>query len=454
MNARHQSADTSSTLVARGGVWISGAAGAFLYFISDDRPVMVMGLSIVLISVVFESIRSEAVALAVIFICSGMAGAKFHLHGLVILPEHVALVVVTAGILYRSLKSPVDKISASISNFSIPTFLLIAWILLALVTSVGVSPDQVQSLRLVGWLTVSASAMPVVCLLRLNRHQVAIVLSACTLVYAAVSTTGWLLSQVNGSISVFTERDYSTGFLRAQGLMPEPNLAASYIVLSCAIIAPMASEVPKVLSISTLAISSTLVFLTFTRTAWLLMAFVIAVFLWRLRSPVTIAASGLVAIIGALVWPRMAPTLGFDRSFSQIFSTRANALVSLDSGTGLSRSITAQTAWAEISQTGWIFGRGLNSYPQTHFNYLASDGRDYLSLWWLQLVYDTGIPGFLIFSGAILSFLFCIGALGLPFVICLVIAATATNPFWFGYPWLLAGALVRIKMAASEARGA
>src|SRR5581483_4826183 len=116
--------------------------------------------------------------------------------------------------------------------------------------------------------------------------------------------------------------------------------------------------------------------------------------------------------------------------------------------TGAYRLNTATTALTDLHQAGWhsLVGLGTNSYGQRHVD-LTIPGHPpgYLSILPLVVVYDTGV------IGAVLAVAFAVGVLRrgrygpgthAGILAALLVAATATNPMWFAYVWIVIALLL------------
>lgn len=117
------------------------------------------------------------------------------------------------------------------------------------------------------------------------------------------------------------------------------------------------------------------------------------------------------------------------------------------SSTGAARVRNWGTAWQEITRSrSYLFGLGTNSYGQRHSSRTLRGEPDYLGNLGLTLLYDSGVVGAALFLAAMGGLV--LRPKSLParvtdgtFVAALLVVGTATNPIWFGFPWVIAAAM-------------
>lgn len=179
------------------------------------------------------------------------------------------------------------------------------------------------------------------------------------------------------------------------------------------------------------------VILAGTRSAWLAMIIVLAVFLIR-RFAANMFAHILVLISVAvilIVWP----IVKHQSSDPTSLSWRLMNILDLESGTGAYRVDIWTTALEDIDsfQRGLI-GTGMNSYSQYHPIDATGVYESYLSNVWLATYYDSGWIGLAFFSFMLLAILIYSSRKFSTLLVmgALMICATATNSIWFLYPWI------------------
>jgi hypothetical protein len=128
-------------------------------------------------------------------------------------------------------------------------------------------------------------------------------------------------------------------------------------------------------------------------------------------------------------------------------------LTDRSAGTGQYRLASYRYALDELRGLDHLIGFGTNSFP------LRVDMRERLTLGeipifqsnlFLQLLYDTGVLGVLLFAGAMRSLFRRLPADLRPMAIAVAVAysllAVFTSPLWFGFTWVLMGVLLGVQL--------
>jgi hypothetical protein len=177
-----------------------------------------------------------------------------------------------------------------------------------------------------------------------------------------------------------------------------------------------------------------------TRAAWLALALLAVVFVWRTwsRSQLLVPVGATVLIFGGLYVALVAAPTALIAPKDSL-QWRLLHLFDTKSGTGAYRANIYQTAIADIdTPMRWLFGSGMNSFSQYHEIDSTGTGAPYLSSVWYATLYDVGLVGLLLFlvllTGLVLR---CrVRSDGLVLIAVLLICASATNLFWLSYPWV------------------
>jgi len=184
------------------------------------------------------------------------------------------------------------------------------------------------------------------------------------------------------------------------------------------------------------------VILAGTRAAWIALAVLIAVVGLESSSRSLKWIWGLAAgVVGLLV---LLPSLSQTIEDKNSLAWRLGNLLSTDEGTGAYRAGIYETALSDIDTIGRaIAGSGMNSFSQFHLLDPTGVSASYLSSIWIAVYYDTGIIGFILFFGLLVSIVISRKNLrdGVIVLTVLLICASATNLVWFQYPWIYLGLL-------------
>jgi hypothetical protein len=412
-------------------------------------------LSLAGIAVVIFGLVSPRVAWTAFLFSMCVSGLEMRLFGFTVLLEHIAIlplfVHVVRAVLRR--RQDVTRIgftqSRSMPYALVAAVALVFWVVVNLVTSLSLSPDSAQSLKLLAWVSLNIIAailtykleVPIADLVR----DLVVVLGASTFACLTI----WALSSSTGVPNAFVERDYASALFRLQGLMLEPNLVAAFLLLGACVAVRFQAVLPRALLLAYLAIATVGIFLTFTRASSVLICVVLVAYFWphmkvALRVFVLIVAATIaVAFLGSSSGSSATgPPLD---SVSAVLAERASSVLDFGNGTGAIRVYSARIAMDDIARDGVVVGHGFNVFPQRHeSNLLGYDGELYLGLLWLVIFYDGGLIGACFFLMAFFASWKMAGIRsGFLFFVGFAVVASTTNPIWYAFAWVFAAVLMR-----------
>ncbi|GAA4187243.1 hypothetical protein GCM10022288_11950 [Gryllotalpicola kribbensis] len=427
---------------------VVGAVAGGLPQTAELVLVVAFGLVLVAVCLVYEEIAWAALVLAL-----SANGIKFQLGGLTMLPEHLAIILAAVHLVLNARATKVRPLSVGKAVLA-GAALIVLWWVLSFGISLAAALQPEQSVRLLTWVLANIVAAVLVCLLRTPTVALVRVGVTVATVAAVIDLVGWLASSKAGALSVFTERDYASNQFRLQGLGSEPNVAAAFFVIWLCVAYAASKRIPAPLIWTYLVLSGVCVYLTYTRIAWLMFAFVaLGLALRMLRGSrffLVFAVLGVAVAVALVAYVlSLSSTSG---SGAAAFLARLDSLQNLDSGTGALRLSTANVAVADLNTLhGWFSGFGYNAFPQHHDTGVTSYATPYLALLWLALFYDSGFVGAVPF---ILGYLLLWGgtarARSTWFFLVFALASTTTNIIWFAFPWV-AGALL-VRLSSKEAQ--
>lgn len=437
--------DRRSASIAIALVISSVVVLGLLYIVAESASVGIASVGVVLlalavVTVLASAMKYEHAAGILLLFCLGLSGLKLDVGPVSVLPEHLAIAVLTLHLIRSKLNSKAVQSSSTLLSAA---FLLTAWFAIAITTSIVAAPLPAQSLKLCMWLAIGFYGLILVYKSDRSAESWARDSAGVAIAYASICIVGWITEQIAGSASLFAERDYNNGFIRAKGLMLEPNILASFLLMSLCVSLAFASKIKPSMLVMQFATSGFLIFVSLTRVSWPIYALLATIFYLRHASFRTWYFTAVSAVTAVFVFPRVGPTLGLGSEFVDTLQQRFTDLFDTSSGTGRSRSYSADNALEIIRNTGWWIGRGVNAYPQTEINETASNGQDYLSFWWLALIYDTGLIGALLFVGALVLVALRLGRRGILITLTIVLVSITTNPLWYAYPWVLLGIVLK-----------
>lgn len=379
----------------------------------------------------------------VVYVASTTAsGQSLTLGPVTILPEHVVLVVV--GI--RALGQRSERSGRSTRRLKLGqlAFLLTLWSVLNLAVSIIMAPEPEQSLRLLIWTFTN-----IVALAFLFRWQMPVLtmvrdgLGTLVVLYA-VYLVQWAQANATGTQNLTVDVDYASDAFRAKGLMLEPNLLAALALLWLAVAYAYRRELSVQMLFLSVAVLGAGILATYTRVSMVGFAIVGTLLIWemtqrRQKGSANVRMFIWVAALGLIVWQLATPaypaSTGEADGILSALTVRIANLLQFSTGTAAFRLDAVSVALTEIFRGEWL-GHGYNSFPQTHFNPFTSDGRSYIGVLWVALLYDGGIFGLLIFLAMFALAWRAAPAGSWPFFLCFVLVSTATNPIWYAFPWL------------------
>jgi hypothetical protein len=366
-------------------------------------------------------------------------GATVTALGLVLQPELIAFPFLCLAI-YRERTRAAQKYN---DRGPVPLGLLstalILWLVVNLCSSLLVAPAPASSLRILALMSVSVATFFV--LVQLPRSRVAAYVRAGAIlmaVVALVTIAAWLTAQVTAASNPLVVKNYGESVFRTKWLMIEPNLLASLLVLWLAVVVVYKRAFKSGLLLVTMSLLAACAFLSFTRAAWVgLIVLALVLLLSGRTAPIKILLAGVVGVVVVGYFGSDLLTSG--QGLGQTFSDRVTGIVDLKSGTGAYRARAWLEALNDVRSLGHIFGGlGTNSFSQRHGAVDSTTGQAYLGNFWIVLLYDSGLAGVvaIVVAGAVVlrrTFRWITS----PFYVSLFLAAFATNPMWFGYPWAL-----------------
>jgi hypothetical protein len=367
------------------------------------------------------------------------SGSTISVLGLALQPEVIAFPLLCIAV-YRERRGATDRSSGDRPvALALMGVALLLWLVVNLCSSLLVAPVPASSLRILALMSVSVATFFV--LIRLPADRVAsYVRAGVTLMafVAIVSIGAWLAAQATGSGNAFVVKNYGESVFRTKWLMIEPNLLASLLVLwlTVAVVFRRSFKTGGLVVISGLL--GVCAFLSFTRAAWVgLIVLALVLLVSGRRAPLQVLLAGVAGLV--LVGYFGADLLNSGQGFGQTFSDRVTGIIDLKSGTGAYRTRAWKVALSDVQSYGHFFGGlGTNSFSQRHGAVDSTTGQAYLGNFWIVLLYDSGLAGVVAFAVAAIVMIWrTLRWTTIPFFVSLFLAAFATNPMWFGYPWAL-----------------
>lgn len=384
-------------------------------------------------------------AIAIAFALVLVPALRFGFAGITLLPEHASILIL--GLVWLRRKGTVYQIRQRVDPtvVTILAFLVLWWLFTA-ASSIFVAPSPVQSMRLQAWVFANIVLACLVFALRDTLATIINTMIGLVVVYMLISLAGWVLAQSTGSLNLLVERDYASAAYRINGFFDEPNLYAGFLTLFTCILVAWRSSIDPRLAWVYLVIGSVSTYLTFTRTAWITWTVVgIALGSWMLRSN---WAATTFLVIGGVAVLLMAVTSDSEASggtpLIEATSRRLGELLNVATGTGMTRVLTIESAFVDLSQRdAWLSGFGFNSYGQMHDSGVTSYAAAYLPTLWVALIYDGGWLGASFFiMAAVLAWAYTRRMGGSLFFLSFALLTSATNNIWFGFPWVLGAILI------------
>lgn len=378
----------------------------------------------------------------VAFVASlSISGMGINIGGQKVLPEHLMLAVLVIYLVFTP--RPTGQSGKARPVMLVAFISVTAWFASSALVSIVVPPDPGQSIRLLAWMATNLVAFVCVYLVRLPTAVMVsdAIVTCCVL--AGCYSLAWVGATISGARSNFVSLDYASSNFRAQGLMLEPNLLASFFVLAGAVAFVYRRHLSPALIVCSLSLFGVIIALTFTRVAWLIFAVLVIAFYVaqtknRLRTTGIVLSVSVAAMI--ILTTGLVP---LDNALGSTFQNRLENLFQFDGGTGRFRLQSADLAIADILRSGFPGGHGFNAFPQHYESGITSDGRLYLGILWLVIFYDGGFIAAFFFLTAFFSVWWAAPRGAWIFFLGFAVAASTTNPLWYAFPWAFAALLAR-----------
>lgn len=379
--------------------------------------------------------------------------------------EHFTLILLAVACVLHARSAVLRRMP---SRTELAAFAFVVW---CAVSSLINSPQPGKSLTIVGWYLMDVLILWLLVGLieagdisweGLARNGIRVAAAAGWL-----ASVLWLLALARGN-HVGVQYDYATGNIAAAGVSYEGNILGSQSVLWLGMAITYArrsgERIPMIVLLGLLAGLAT----SLARAAWLGGAVMAAVVFLvagsksrryrdrrrhRRRTASAVRAFATTMAISAFL---VAMAAGGGAVIS-----KGLVLFQLHETTGAYRLKSVVSATADIRAAGFksAIGLGTNSFGQRHDEPSQPGKPGYLGILPLVIIYDTGIPG------AILATAFAIGVLRrgrygpgthAGILAGLAVAATATNPMWFAFVWVVIALLLTAidpppRRASSEA---
>lgn len=387
-----------------------------------------------------------SVLVAALVVSCQLTGGRFEFGPYRFLPEHVVLLMFLGAVLLRVPRLLLRPAAAY-------EMLFLAWILWNGTVSVFYSPEPAESLAIVAWMGLAWLMLWCVRSYFLaepeHRGRILDIGAQAAALLGAAAFAMWASALAFGT-GFGVQPDYVTGSIASKGFAFEANFLGSQEMFWLYLVIRRKLLGERHLSPWQIAGMVLGLVCSMTRAVWLAVGVVLvgALAARRLttmvlpdgpgrphrRSLGQVAAgglclSGLVVMLGTPAAQKFRATLDFD------------------SVTGQSRVVAWKTAWQDLEQSGSFHtGLGANSFAQRHPSPTIRGEPDYLGNLPLSILYDGGLIGVLLFSGAILCLIARGGnargwLLNIIFVLALMIVGAATNPIWMGFVWVTIAAI-------------
>ena len=398
---------------------------------------VVLPLVMTLALLVIVAFRHPNVAWGLYFLSISATGFVFEVGPAKVRAEMLALPLLIICLVNLRAKSRSRNLASGLS--SLGYLLAAAYFLWAAITTLLNAPTPAPSLWILLQIMTGFTAF---LWLRIDDDQKMRMVQIGSLVLgavAALSVLSWLGRSFAGlppSLSIGVAADG-----RLIGFSFETNIFASQCVGWLAVASRWWGSLPRTVRFLNLVLGVAVI-LAGTRAAWIALAVLIAVVGLESSSRSLKWIWGLAAgVVGLLV---LLPSLSQTIEDKNSLAWRLGNLLSTDEGTGAYRAGIYETALSDIDTIGRaIAGSGMNSFSQFHLLDPTGVSASYLSSIWIAVYYDTGIIGFILFFGLLVSIVISRKNLrdGVIVLTVLLICASATNLVWFQYPWIYLGLL-------------
>ncbi len=377
-----------------------------------------------------------------------VSGLGLQLSGAVLQPEMLSLPLLLLAMRHRG-----SEASAGGGRHVRGQVLL--WVGIALwlgsnvISSAVIAPEPAKSLRIVGLILCSLIAFGLV--RQLGRETALRYLSSAVAfltLYGVIILIAWVSAQVTRTDNSLVVLNYGESVYRTQGLMIEPNLLASLLVLFMCVMFVFRAELNRALLSLAFPVMGLAAFLSFTRAAWVGMAILLIVWVLSGRRALlktmvfVLSGAFLVGALGALV-------SSAGQLLGSTFSDRLTGLFDFGSGTGAYRASAWKLAMNDYLQLGHpLIGLGTNSFSQRHSAQDSSTGEAYLGNFWIVLLHDSGLIGTVGFLLIAIYLAVRVHRLAVvPLYATLAVTALATSPMWFAFPWVALALVLTIHTA-------
>lgn len=347
--------------------------------------------------------------------------AGFHVR-----PEHVASLGLLVGVLLKGEASGLGR-----ALFSRPASYLGLFVAYGTVISALFAPHFRDSVAILAWLLLDWLLLGALLTLKIDSRAVGRWLSlgvVCSSIYALAA---WANAMVRGGVAG-VQRSQESAVPAAFAFSSEANILAGLLTL-CAL-ALFYWHGSRRLIVVTFALAA----IPVTQTRAAMLAVVVALptlFLVAANHAVRRRIAGVVAVAVAVAFTLTATGAPFVGGLFAKFGALETSSTNI-----AYRTRVGGIAIDDLdSYQSWIFGLGVNSFGQRHFD-PSRPGQHvaaYLSNLPLQILYDTGIVG----VATVVSLLvYCLrvtkSRLALPMVLAYLVLSSATSPFWFAFTWL------------------
>lgn len=411
-----------------------------LLTLSADAQIRALVLLTAVAVAMFYASTSSRACWIIYVAATTASGQSVSFESVTLLPEHLVLVLLGVRLLAERQRRSSAK-TWPIRNMAV---VLTSWLILNFAVSLLLAPSPSQSVRLLLWTSANILALTlIVCwnvsLLNLVRDGLWTIVALYG-TYVAL----WLQANFTGVMGPTVDVDYATTAFRAKGLMLEPNLFAALALLWLSVAYIFRRSLSTTLILLAVCILGGGIIATYTRASMIGFAVVATMLIGHLarggRDSAKVRTILWLVAVAAIVWLILtppSPDSGPDDAggIATALGGRLAAILDFGSGTAAYRLNSVSVAWSEISGGDWM-GHGYNSFPQTHFDALASDGRSYIGVLWVVLLYDGGVFGLVLFLTLMVMAWRVTPAGSWVLFFSFVIVSTATNPIWYAFPWI------------------
>jgi hypothetical protein len=415
------------------------------------RPVVGLVLAGVVLLFALVAYASLEFSVGLLVVASFVTRARLNLLGFGFRAEHFAMVFLLLACVLHARRAVLRRMP---SRPELAAFAFVTW---AAVSSVISAPMPGKSLTIVGWYFMDVIILwLLVGLIESGDIQWDFVARVGIRTAAAagwLASILWLLALARGN-RFGVQYDYATGNIAAAGFSYEGNILGSQSVLWLGMALTFSrrsgERIPMVVLFGLLAGLAT----SLARAAWLGAAVMAAVaFLvagsksrryherrrLNRRTASAVRAVGTTMAISAFL---AAMAIGGGAVVS-----KGLVLFQYRQTTGAYRLKSVTLAMSDLRSAGVksAIGLGTNSFGQRNEEPSTPGKPGYLGILPLVIIYDTGIPG------AILAAAFALGVLRrgrygpgthAGILAGLLVAATATNPMWFAFVWIVIALLL------------